>query len=535
MTTRILALDMKPGWPAALLALLVLGGALRTVQYASRVSLWHDELAIARNIESRDIRDLIARPLDHRQVAPVGFLVGVKVATRILGVNELGLRFTPWLAGMLALPLFWRVAARFGSGRPLLAGVAIFAASPALVWYSGSVKQYGIDLAVSLLLVWFALRILEGPRRLRDIAAASVGGGVAVVFSHPAVVTAFVLGCVLAAWAATGPWRARGPAVAAIAVGWGTGALIAAASAMAILDPDTARFMEGFWREGFPPAWSHPLALLVWLPRQLFSVFAHFLIFFTPLPLVLLLVVPLVLVAAIGLPVLARLYPWQTVIVSAPMVAGVAAAVAGLLPFRHRLALHAAWPILVFAVVGLQRIENRLRVQWPALAPVAPAVAAAPLVLVVLLAARPPYDSGQESRPIVAELARRWKPGDRLYVYCGGRHAVSFYGPRHGLSEWTANDCNNGDPRAYLREVDAFRGRPRVWFFSMLFPDDDATIVRAYLRTIGTEDETIVGESVAGRGGRIIDVYRYDLSDPARLAVVTAAEFDWPSARAAAR
>ncbi len=526
---------MEPRWPVALLALLVLGGALRTVQYAGRVSLWHDELAIARNIESRDIRDLVARPLDHRQVAPVGFLVGVKVATQVLGVNELGLRFTAWLVGILALPLFWRVAARFDAGRPLRAGVAIFAASPALVWYSGSVKQYGIDVAVSLLLVWLAIRIRENPQRLGDAAAASVGGGVAILFSHPAVVTAFVLGCVLAAWTANGRWRARGPAVAAIAVGWGAGALVAAASASALLDPETAHFMEGFWREGFPPSWSHPLALLVWLPRQLFSVFAHFLIFFTPLPLVLLVVAPLAIVAAIGLPALVRLYPWQAAIVSAPIVAGVGAAATGLLPFRHRLALHAAWPILVFAIVGLRRLESWLRARWPRLAPAAAPVAAVPLLLGVRLAARPPYDSGQESRPIVEELARRWQPGDGMYVYCGARHAVSFYGPRHGLYDWTANDCHHGDPRAYLREVDAFRGRSRVWFFSMLFPDDDATIVRAYLRTIGSEDEAIAGRSVAGRGGRIIDVYRYDLSDPAKLAAVTAVAFEWPIVRAAER
>jgi hypothetical protein len=101
---------------------------------------------------------------------------------------------------------------------------------------------------------------------------------VAILLSHPAIVTAFVLGCVLAAWAANGQWRVRVPDIAVVAAGWGAGALIAGASAVTLLDPETARFMEGFWREGFPPAWSRPLAALAWLPRQLFSVFAHFLI-----------------------------------------------------------------------------------------------------------------------------------------------------------------------------------------------------------------------------------------------------------------
>jgi hypothetical protein len=45
------------------------------------------------------------------------------------------------------------IPARFAHGAPLLAGIAIFATSPALAWYSASAKQYGTDLAVSLLLV----------------------------------------------------------------------------------------------------------------------------------------------------------------------------------------------------------------------------------------------------------------------------------------------------------------------------------------------------------------------------------------------
>jgi hypothetical protein len=220
---------------------------------------------------------------------------------------------------------------------------------------------------------------------------------------------------------------------------------------------------------------------------------------------------------------------------SAPIVAGLAAAVIGLLPFRHRLALHAVWPILVFAIAGLEAVESRLRARRLRFAPAVAPLAAAPLVLIVLLAARPPHSSGQETRPVIEELALRWKAGDGLYVYCGARHAIAFYGPRHGLDVWAASDCNYDEPRAYLRDVDAFRGRSRVWFFSMLFPGVDATIVRSYLRTIGKEEEVISGVSVAGEGGRGIDVYRYDLSDPTKLAAITAAEFHWPATTGAER
>src|SRR5262245_498969 len=158
-------------WQLAAAALLV-GGGLHTIQYAARVSLWHDELALARNIEARGVVELVTRPLDHRQVAPAGFLAGVKATTAVFGVNEIGLRALPWLAGLLSLPLFWRVAARITSGGPLLAGLAIFAVSPAMVWYGASVKQYGTDVTASLLLVWLTLRMREHPDRLAEAAAA---------------------------------------------------------------------------------------------------------------------------------------------------------------------------------------------------------------------------------------------------------------------------------------------------------------------------------------------------------------------------
>ena len=526
---------MRRRFGAAIAAFLVLGGVLRTIQYAGQVSLWHDELAIARNINDREIGDLVTRPLDHRQVAPAGFLVAVKTATEIIGVDELGLRVVPWLAGLLSLLLFRRVAARFGTGAPLLAGVAIFAVSPAMIWYGASVKQYGTDVTVSLFLVWLALRFQEHPDRLARATIAGIAGGAAILFSHPAVVTAFVLGSVLAACGRAERRSRAWLSLASLGAGWGVGALIAATSAMRLLDPGTDRFMEGFWREGFPPPLSDPLALVTWMPRELFSAFAHSLIFFTPLPLVLLLVVPVAVVAVLGFSTAMRLHPWRTALLSAPIAAGGAAAAAGLLPFRQRLALHAVWPILVFAVAGLQSLETWLRARRPRLAIAAPLLVAAPLTLIVLLAARPPYDSGQETRPIIAELARRWRAGDALYVYCSARHAIAFYGPRHGLDVWTAHDCNYDNPRAYLREVDVFRGRGRVWFFSMLFAREDATMVRAYLRAIGREEEIISGVSVAGEGARIIDVYRYDLSDRAKLDATTAAEFPWPATSGRAR
>ena len=73
-------------------ALLIIGCVLRTAQYAGAVSLWHDELALALNFQKYEFFELLTQPLDHKQVAPAGFLAAVKASTNILGINEYGLR-----------------------------------------------------------------------------------------------------------------------------------------------------------------------------------------------------------------------------------------------------------------------------------------------------------------------------------------------------------------------------------------------------------------------------------------------------------
>ena len=78
--------------------------------------MWFDELAIARNVADRSFAELLFKPLDHRQVAPVGFLVGVKISTMFLGSSELAFRFVPWVSALLAPILFWLVARRFVGG-----------------------------------------------------------------------------------------------------------------------------------------------------------------------------------------------------------------------------------------------------------------------------------------------------------------------------------------------------------------------------------------------------------------------------------
>jgi hypothetical protein len=56
------------------------------------------------------------------------------------------------------------------------------------------------------------------------------------------------------------------------------------------------------------------------------------------------------------------------------------------------------------------------------------------------------------------------QPGDILFVYYRARHAVKFYGPQEGITDYrVGNDYN--DITGYLRDIDSLKGNKRVWFF----------------------------------------------------------------------
>src|SRR5687767_14302770 len=90
---------------------LVVGAALRTVEYTAFASLWVDELFIVLNVTKREWIELLTEPLRYHQVAPIGFLIATKLGAEILGPGEAGLRLFPYLASLAGLVLFWRVSA----------------------------------------------------------------------------------------------------------------------------------------------------------------------------------------------------------------------------------------------------------------------------------------------------------------------------------------------------------------------------------------------------------------------------------------
>ena len=185
-------------WERAAIALLFLAGILlRLRQYLTGRSLWSDEAMLALNIVNRNFGELL-RPLDYDQGAPVGFLEVEKLFQLLLGRSEYALRLLPFLMGVLSIGLFYLLLKRVTTGAGLMAALALFVFNPRLIYYSSEVKQYIVDVVVTLALLLVAAPLLESKIQKRDLIWLAVAGFFALWFSHPAVFVLAGIGLTLA-------------------------------------------------------------------------------------------------------------------------------------------------------------------------------------------------------------------------------------------------------------------------------------------------------------------------------------------------
>ena len=182
-----------------LLALMILGLALRLTRYLLRFPLWEDEAMLSANFLDRGYGQLL-QPLNYCQVAPPLFLWGQLALTRLLGFNEYALRLLPFLCGLGSLFLFRHVAGRLLQGVSLVLAVGLFAIAYPMTRYAAEAKPYGCDLLVALAFFALAIEWLRRPDQTRWLWCLAAIVGPAIGYSFP---TIFIGGGVslVVAWA----------------------------------------------------------------------------------------------------------------------------------------------------------------------------------------------------------------------------------------------------------------------------------------------------------------------------------------------
>jgi hypothetical protein len=504
-----------------LLALIFIGVALRVVQYAANTSFWFDEFSLARNIVHRPLVQLALEPLAHHQVAPVGFVVVEKLVVGWFGSGDQALRLLPFLCGLASLVLFVLFAERVLTGYAVPFAVACFAIGVPFIRYSTEVKQYGLDVAATLALSLIAFRLRDADSTPRRCVLAGLAGAVLVWFSQASVLAMTGIGAALVlTWLLERDSRMRRAVLVTVPI-WALASAAATLVAFRRMTPGTNRFMHDFWQshDGFFPWPPKEASDGLWLWDRVMELLGGDFVRYR-LPSL------YCVLAILGLIVLWRRNRFAAWIVVGPFLVTVAAAVAQQYPFRTRVILFlVAGLVLLIAEAAewLRRIAGR---RHPAVGAVVMAVLlVSPFWAVV--ATPPPYWMEDYKSPLSFLEANRQK-GDAVYVYTYAYEALERYGPEYGLrpGDYTVGGCWRDDFRAYLRDVDRYRGAPRVWIVTSGVPEfnEPGQNIRSYLATIGIVKGTLSVPSFLKRFAPV-SVDLYDLSDPKRLAAASASSF----------
>jgi 4-amino-4-deoxy-L-arabinose transferase-like glycosyltransferase len=520
---------------AAVVVVLMIGAALRTVQYVATASMSADEAAVALNVVDRGWRELLFQPLMHDQVAPLGFLFLEKVSVSIAGNNEAAFRFFPYLLSLVSLILFWRVSTRYLQTQAMLAALIVFAVSPTLVLYAGVAKQYSGDIAVTLFLLWMVLGYLEEPTRYAHGVAVGIAGGAVLLLSQPAVLVAFGLGALLLVEGR----RVGKPAgqLFTICAGWFVGAAIVTYTSLTAISASTSAYMEDFWEHDFVPRPWDGLAELVWIPARLVEFISYLVAYInspSSLPEIALGTI-YGLLLLLGILHLVKRDFRTAVLLAVPVIVAIIAASVRLLPLSARVSLFIGPSLLIGCFAGFDRIQSWLPPHRGNLA-LAAALGLATLPALALLTLSPPPKILGGTLPVLQEVKAHWLPEDKLVVSRGRwtRISTKYYGRRFGLEDLTHIDRVRGNYtaeqvlRGYLRRIDAFRGVPRTWFY--------------FEGTVACEEEAILGYLTA-IGMRLYSVdfplnkvskvsaHLYDLSDAELLGHADADTYQVPECK----
>ncbi len=497
---------------------MAVGVGLRIWAYAAEPSLWLDEILLARNILNLPLGHLLTQPLYLDQVAPRGFLLVEKLVVTAFGPGELALRLFPFLCGIAGLLLFRRLAERALDGWAVPFAVGLCALGVPFIRYSAEVKQYSADAAGATLLMVIAMELWRRDASLRRLLAAG-GAGLAISwFSHASVLTMTGIGVAFAAhWLLARDSRS-GRVLAVTMPVWALAAAIAVYVGRQSMNPATEAFMEDFWRRGFLPLPFQPSTALSWLYDSALSALTDPTLVRYRWP-------PLFLAAA----AMGMLWLWRerrevALLIAGPLVVGLGAAIAQEYPFRGRLLFYQVPGLLLAIAAGAEWIRRLAARRHPALGGALMAALAVPPVL-ALAKASPPYDI-ESTRTLLAYLQRHRRAGDAIHAFPLFRVGLLYYGPGYGLrpDEWRSAACERDDTRAYLRDVDRYRGVSRLWLLSST-PQPYRTArpaVQAYLGTIGVKLDSLEVRSLQFQS---VSLELYDLNDSTRLATADAEHF----------
>jgi hypothetical protein len=510
--------------PGTLTVLVLIGVVLRLWAYLADTALYLDEILLSHSILNLPLADLLTRPLPLDQVAPLGFLLVERCSVAILGPNELALRLFPFVCAILSLILFRRLAERALTGAGPAVAVFVFAIGFPFIRYAVVVKQYELDVLAAILLMLIAFNLRDRPTTTKRLLLFGLAGFAAISFSQASVLVMAGLGFAFAVdWFMSRDRNALRALLITVPL-WAVASVLAVIIGLRSMTPSTRTFMDDFWSGGFLPLPFRAMSALRWFWESLTTLFSDVTLLRYRWPIV------FVIVALVGVISLWRRSRSVALFLLCQSIIAIIAAIAQQYPLSGRLALWLLPATLLAVAAGAEWIRSRANSFHPIGGVVGAILVVALLVppVIALAEAPPPYEI-EHHKHFLSYLQKNRRPGDIVYVFPLSTVGVRFYGPRFGLrrSDWIGSICDRNETRPYLKDVDRFRGTPRLWIItggSRSFRVARATVLQ-YLGTIGKRTDIL---SLPSATYGPITIELYDLSDPTRLTHADAETFPAP-------
>ena len=507
-------------WPVVTLGLVLVGIALRVVQFCIERALWFDEARNSVEILKPDWLRML--PPYAQQPTSSGFLVVERFFVSALGDSESALRLFPLLAGVGAVLIGAVLARRVLQGVAIPIAVAFIALSGPAIYFSTEVKAYSSDLFFALALALAILHVDDQDEvSALDVLGLSLLGSIAVWISYTSI---FVLaaGGVLLLVSRLGDRDLRSAFwVCFIGAIWL--ANFGAYYALVISHWTGADWLTEHWAESFPAANLGGWGLLAWGSKALGASFRETL--------------GIGLAAVQGAPVIGPLATvadtastwidglfgdtnWRSAgrnllqlgpgLCLAFFLAGLARALvrgqgrmlffmgiialtllAGVLhlyPYQGRLLLFLV-PALAFGVAhGAEGLLGRGRRVWVLVA-VLVVVFAGPAWNATRLVSmdQPLHRHGTANirsfeglRWVVPYIERHRQPDDIVYVYYFAEPQYRYYAHRFGLTAPAIFGVRSPeDPSGYVKDLEQLRGQKHVWVvFGHALPAEQGLMVQ---------------------------------------------------------
>ena len=169
------------------IVILIIGIVFRLLVLMQNRNLLIDEVNVARNLYERSYMDLL-KPLRYEQFAPPLFLWVCKWTMLHFGAYEWSLRLFPFVSSVIGFLLFYALLKKLKIKSALFYPLSIVALGMIYVRYATELKQYSSDLMVIMALLYMALHydILSTHKR-KFMLIWALAGSVAIWMSMPSV------------------------------------------------------------------------------------------------------------------------------------------------------------------------------------------------------------------------------------------------------------------------------------------------------------------------------------------------------------